>query len=156
MLLSACIITKNEESSIEKCILSIKEIANEIIILDSYSTDLTVEIAKQYTNKIFFSHWKDDFSYARNLCKENAKGKWILFLDADKELVFDKKFISQIKKEQKNQCLGLIRKEIYRLKTDNKLVSYPVGILRLFRNRKDILFLNPVHERIDSHFLHQV
>ena len=155
MLLSVCIITKNEESSIENCILSVIGIADEIVILDSYSTDLTVEIAKKYTNKIFFSYWKDDFSYARNLCKEKASGKWILFLDADEEFVFDKNFISTIKKDRKSQCFGLIRKEIYRLNTNNKLVSYPVAILRLFRNKKHILFQNIVHERIDNHFFNQ-
>lgn len=152
MFLSVCIITKNEESSIEKCLQSVNEIADEILILDSFSIDRTTAIAQKYTNKIYQSAWIDDFSYARNLCVSKAEGKWVLIIDADEVFHYDSVFLDFLKKAP-NEAYLIFRNEKYRNKSDNKLVSYPVGILRLFKNRKGVKFQYPIHERLDDFFL---
>ncbi len=61
-------IVKNEEQYLDNCLKSIKDIADEIVIVDTGSNDRTVEIAKKYTDKIYFHPWKDSFSEARNHC----------------------------------------------------------------------------------------
>ncbi len=84
--LSACMIVKNEEKFLAQCLDSIKGVVDEIIIVDTGSTDRTVEIARQYTDKLFFHAWNDDFSEARNVSLGYATGDWILQIDADEAL----------------------------------------------------------------------
>ena len=81
--LSVCIIAKNEEKFLPDCIDSIKTVANEIILVDTGSSDRTVEIAKSYNCKVFNFPWQNDFSKARNFALEKAQSDWILSIDAD-------------------------------------------------------------------------
>jgi len=76
-------IVKNEEDTIGRCLDSIKDIADEIIIVDTGSTDCTKEIAAAFTDKIYDFEWIDDFSAARNFAFEQATMEYILWLDAD-------------------------------------------------------------------------
>lgn len=87
MKISAVLITKNEEELLGRCLESVKEL-DEIIICDTGSTDGTLEVAKKYTDKIFFYQWDDSFCRARNSAKSHATGDWILSVDAD-EMVHD-------------------------------------------------------------------
>ncbi len=80
--LSVVIITKNEEDNIEQCLESVKW-ADEIIVVDSFSTDKTVEIAKRYTKKIFLNDNSKCINLNKNLGIEKATNEWILVLDAD-------------------------------------------------------------------------
>lgn len=80
--LSVVIITKNEEEIIKECLESVKW-ADEIIVVDSFSTDKTVEIARQYTDKIFLNNSLEYLELYKNLGMEKATGDWILLLDAD-------------------------------------------------------------------------
>ncbi len=84
--LSVCMIVKNEEQFLEKCLLSVKPIADEIILVDTGSTDNTKKIAQQFSAKIFDFSWNDDFAAARNESLKPATGDWILVLDADEVL----------------------------------------------------------------------
>ncbi len=84
--ISACMIVKNEEKFLSRCLDSIKDVVDEIIIVDTGSTDNTVEIAKRYTDKIFFHEWQNSFSEARNFALQFATCEWILQIDADEEL----------------------------------------------------------------------
>lgn len=84
--ISACIIVKNEEKFIENCLKSIKDVVNEIIIVDSFSTDKTVEICKKYTNKIHQKKWENSFAKQRNFAISKATGNWVLYIDADETL----------------------------------------------------------------------
>lgn len=81
--ISLCMIVKNEEKTIERCLNSIKGIADEIIIVDTGSTDSTKEIASRFTERIFDFKWVDDFSAARNYSFDQAGMDYILWLDAD-------------------------------------------------------------------------
>ena len=87
--LSACMIVKNEEKFLAQCLDSIKDIVDEIIIVDTGSTDSTVEIAKHYTDKVYFHEWQNNFSEARNHSLQYATGNWILIIDADEKLEKD-------------------------------------------------------------------
>lgn len=84
MKISIVVLTKNEESQISECLKSVKW-ANEIIVVDSGSTDKTLEIAKKYKAKIFTDKG-DDFSVKRSLGLEKAGGEWILYVDADERV----------------------------------------------------------------------
>jgi Predicted O-linked N-acetylglucosamine transferase, SPINDLY family len=80
---SLCMIVKDEEKYIEKCLSNIKDKIDEIIVVDTGSKDRTKELAKKYTDKIFDFEWCEDFSKARNYSISKAKNDWILVLDAD-------------------------------------------------------------------------
>lgn len=86
MKLSVCLIVKNEEQMLAKCLQSVQQ-ADEIIICDTGSTDKTVEIALQYTPHVFTDYtWNDNFAEARNHAKSKATGDYILSIDADETL----------------------------------------------------------------------
>ena len=81
--ISVCIIAKNEEKNIAKCLAPLADLPLEIIIADTGSTYRTKEVAKQYGAKVYDFQWIDDFSAARNFCAANAKNNWILAIDCD-------------------------------------------------------------------------
>ena len=85
-LLSVAMIMKNEENNLDRALGSIKPYVDEIIIVDTGSTDNSVEIAKKYTDKVFFHEWKDDFSEARNYSLQFPTCEWVLIYDADEEV----------------------------------------------------------------------
>jgi glycosyltransferase involved in cell wall biosynthesis len=85
MELSVLILTKNEEKNIKRAIESVKDIADEIVVLDSGSTDRTVEIAKSLGAKVFFHRW-DGYAQQRNRGIELCSEDWVLVLDADEEV----------------------------------------------------------------------
>lgn len=87
MLLTIGMIVKNEEKYLERCLNGIKpileQVDSELIIADTGSTDRTVEIAKQFTDNVFYFEWIKDFAAARNSTLEKAQGEWFMFVDAD-------------------------------------------------------------------------
>ena len=86
---SLCMIVKNEERFLESCLESVKDYVDEINIVDTGSTDRTLEIARRYTDRIEQREWRGDFAWARNEALEMATKRWILVLDADEELTSD-------------------------------------------------------------------
>lgn len=81
--LTVCLIVKNEEETLSRCLDCVKSFADEIIIVDTGSEDLTVGIAKKYTDKLYFFEWCEDFSAARNFSFEKATCDFVMWLDAD-------------------------------------------------------------------------
>ena len=81
--ISLCMIVKNEEDVLNNCLSTVYDLVDEIIIVDTGSTDKTKEIASKYTNKIYDFKWVDDFAKARNFSFEKATKDYILWLDAD-------------------------------------------------------------------------
>ena len=79
--LSLCMIARNEEQFLTDCLNSVKNLVDEIILVDTGSTDKTVEIAKSFRAKIYFQEWEDDFSKPRNTSLRKATGDWILVLE---------------------------------------------------------------------------
>ena len=95
MLLSIVMMVKNEEKYLDETLYALndlrKDINTELIILDTGSNDNTVEIAKKYTDKVYFANWNNNFADMRNMSISYASGDWILILDADEKLTnYDK------------------------------------------------------------------
>lgn len=84
--ISVCIIAKNEEEYIERCLNSIKPYGFEIIFADTGSTDHTLELAAKFTSKIYHFAWCDNFSAARNFAIQKASNPWILSIDCDESV----------------------------------------------------------------------
>ena len=81
--ISLCMIVKNEERVLGRCLESVQEIADEIIIVDTGSEDRTKEIAEKYHARVFEQEWQDDFSRARNYSFSHAEMDYCMWLDAD-------------------------------------------------------------------------
>ncbi len=143
--LSLCMIVKNEAHRLPNCLDSVKQVVDEIIIVDTGSTDQTVKIAKRNTSKVYYFQWCDDFAQARNYALSKAKGEWILVLDADEVLLPSAiSLIQQIVNEPNNIiAVNLIRQELGTNQAPYSLVC------RLFRNRSDLRFTGIYHEQID-------
>ena len=91
--LSICMIVKNEERCLERCLKSLtplrEQVSCEVIVTDTGSTDKSIKIAEKYADKVLHFQWCNDFSAARNVGLEQARGEWIMVIDADEELVED-------------------------------------------------------------------
>lgn len=83
MTLSVCMIVRDEEAVLARCLNSLKDAADEIVIVDTGSTDATPAIARQFTDRIFSFPWTDDFSAARNASFGHARGELLMWMDAD-------------------------------------------------------------------------
>ncbi|MCY7333897.1 MAG: glycosyltransferase [Pseudanabaena sp. CAN_BIN31] len=145
IFLSACLIVKNEEQRLSQCLDSLKILADEIIVVDTGSSDRTVVIAKKYQAKVFNFTWCDDFSRVRNYAIAQARGAWILVIDAD-EILAEGAIATLQKVMQRDDCIAanLLRIEIGAKQTPYSLV------LRLFRNHPAIAFTGIYHESIDQ------
>ena len=141
--LSVCMIVKNEERFLGQCLTSVKDIADELIVIDTGSTDRTIEIARQHGAQVGHFEWCDDFAAARNASITPATGDWILFLDADEELSLAEKQNLPALLNRNN--VALIRLPL--INTHLGKSSHAV-VPRLFRNIPTIQFLGCVHEGV--------
>ena len=87
--ISVCMIVKNEDKNLNKCLSSVADLVNEVIVVDTGSTDTTWELANKLGAKTFKFKWVDDFAAARNFSLHQATREWILVLDADETISFD-------------------------------------------------------------------
>ena len=142
--LSLCMITKNEEKNISRCLDSIKDIVDEIIIVDTGSTDKTIEIAKSYGANIYHYKWNNDFSKARNVSLQKATKDWILVLDADEVLPYEEGLkLKNIINTTENEGLFL--------RLDNIIDNVNLGdavVLRAFKNNPKYRFRGSMHEQV--------
>lgn len=142
--ISLCMISKNEEENIEKCLVSVKNAVNEIILVDTGSNDHTVDIAEKYNAKVICSKWQNDFSLARNISLNNASGSFILFLDCDE--VLDKKSIKILKDTINHGNCDAYYVTLKNYSDDNSF--FVSRSLRLFKNKKSIRFKGKIHEQL--------
>ena len=113
MKISVCMIVKNEEEVLKRCLDCVKQFADEIIIVDTGSIDTTKEIAKKYTDKVYDFEWVNDFSKARNFSFKFAKCDYIMWLDADDFLTQDDILkINNLKKTEANCDVYMLKYEI--------------------------------------------
>jgi hypothetical protein len=149
VLLSVCLITKNEEQFLAGCLDSVRTVADEIILVDTGSDDRTVEIAQSYGCRVLRRDWDDDFSAARNAGLALARGRWILCLDADERLEDPSGALSSAVLAAAPEVGGFLleRHDVVVHPEDGQSDVYPIEILRLFRNRPDIRYEGIVHER---------
>src|SRR5436305_12332456 len=85
--ISACLIVRNEQDNLPRCLNSLRGVVDDLIVVDTGSTDGTVEIAEQFGARVFHFPWCDDFAAARNESLSHVESDWIMWIDADDELV---------------------------------------------------------------------
>ena len=147
--ISLCMIVKNEEEILTQCLSSIKEVCDEIIIVDTGSTDQTKDIAKDFTDKIFDFEWIDDFAAARNFAFSHATKDYILWLDADDHLLKEDQLKFKLLKKNLNASIDAVSM-IYNIAFDeygNPTFSYRRN--RLVRREKKFKWIGPVHEYLE-------
>ena len=146
---SLCMIVKNESCVLDRCLTSYSGLFDEIIIVDTGSTDNTIEIASKYTDKIFTYQWKDDFADARNYSFSKASCDYIFTADADEVLDESNR---QAFLELKSMLLPEI--DIVQMKyvnvSDFNTVYNSKKELRpkLFKRLRTFLWVNPIHETV--------
>ncbi len=149
MTLSVCIITFNEESNIVRTLESVKEIADEIIIVDSGSTDATVSLAQARGAKMFIEPWKG-FALQKNSSLAKATSEWILSLDADEEVSPElaKSIRALLRSGHAPEFDGYMmnRRNIYFGTWLKRCGYYPDPKLRLVKRGSTTFELRPVHE----------
>ncbi len=144
-LLTLAMIVKNEEFFLPQCLESVKGIVDDMVIVDTGSTDKTIEIAKSYGARVISIEWPNDFAKARNVGLEAVRTPWVLVMDADEELVKDD--------------LGILEKAILMPEADAyniRIVSVmdraedisESYVTRLFRSLPDIRFEGSIHEQV--------
>jgi glycosyltransferase involved in cell wall biosynthesis len=142
-------IVKNEEEYIEACLESVKNLVDEIIILDTGSTDRTMEICSSYTDKIYETEWQEDFSLARNQSIDKATCDWILWMDADERLILkDHKLLQQ--KLSKKRCKAYsVRMMHFMDSMEEKKNQYYISHhIRLFQRKAEFRFQGIIHEKL--------
>ena len=146
--ISACYIVKNEEKNLPRSIESLKSQVDEIIVVDTGSTDKTVEIAESTGAKVIKTVWQDDFSTPRNLAIENAGGDWIIFIDADEYFAKPKKVRSAIEKLSDTDAIFMLRIDIDE-DNSNREINRDY-YLRAFRNVEYLRYRGLIHENIEN------
>jgi len=150
--LSVVMIAKNASKYLHESLNSLSGIADEIVFIDTGSTDSSIEIANKYACRIFTFNWCNDFSKAKNFGIEQARYRWILNIDSDE--ILD----SNDAKDILGEALQNESAPAHIIYQDNLFDSgevIPHMVLRLFQNDPRIRFTNPIHECISEMlFLH--
>jgi Tfp pilus assembly protein PilF len=142
---SLCMIVKNEADNLADCLTSVGDFPTEIIIVDTGSTDSTVEIARSFGARVEHFTWIDDFAAARNESIKYATGDWVFWLDADDRVPPES--VGKLK-----QAVASGRTDAYRCRMVSPLTDDPnpavsqVYYTSLFRNRRGVQFEDPIHE----------
>lgn len=146
--LSLCMIVKDEEDCINRCLSSVKSVVDEMIIVDTGSSDRTVEICESFGAKVFNFPWNESFSDARNYGLERATGDWILWLDADEEV--DASDVHKLRdilySDDFLLSVHLINYYGDRPEPDK---TFDIAHTRLFQNHKGFKFNNKIHEMLN-------
>ena len=145
---SVTIITKNEENNIERCLKSVRW-ADEIVVIDAFSTDRTVEICRRFTDKVYQEKWLG-YGLQKNLCASKARNKWVLNVDADEVIS------SECAVAIKNLLSGKSEFPLYRFPRKNFVAErwvryagwYPDLISRLYDKDMVSFSQSMVHERL--------
>ena len=147
--LSVVLATRNEEANIGRCLESVQDIADEIIIADEQSTDGTLDVIKNHTAKVILVPHHDNFHVAKNVAIDAAHGDWILQLDADEvvspELATE--IVNQIRSNPPENGFWIHRRNWFLSRVLTKGGQYPDPTLRLYRRGKGRLPAHDVHEQ---------
>ncbi|MCS7460411.1 glycosyltransferase [Paenibacillus doosanensis] len=142
-------IVKDEEACVERCLQSVRGIADEMIIVDTGSTDKTPSICKSFGAEVFDFPWEDSFAKARNYGLKKASGDWILWLDADEELrAGHASELRDVVASTPHDVLLMTLVNFYGKTADLDQV-YTSASHRLFRNGLGIQFTNDIHEQLN-------
>ncbi|NOY77250.1 MAG: glycosyltransferase [Calditrichaeota bacterium] len=142
--ISICMIVKDEEKHLPKCLESVKGLGAELVIVDTGSTDRTIEIARGYGARVFHFPWNNNFSDARNESLKHATKDWIIWLDADDRLPkSEHEKIRRLARQKPDRGFHFILR-------NQGLDDSRCFQLRMFPNHPDIRFEGAVHEQAAS------
>lgn len=142
--LSVCMIVRNEEALLGRCLQSVKSAADEIVVVDTGSNDSTIEVAKSFGAKIVEVQWKNDFARARNISLKSATSKWILWLDAD-DIVPQESIpgLLELKSRSADCVFAMVVRNERPSNTGTEFMQ-----ARMFPNHPDIFFERSIHEQM--------
>lgn len=145
--ISACYIVKNEAENLAKSIKSLKNQVNEIVVVDTGSTDNTIVVARKLGARVYSFPWQDDFSKARNFALSKAKGDWLILLDADE--YFTDKTAGNIRQviRQAKQIDGLLV-QLVNFDVDKAEVQNYFNALRIVRKQIGLHYEGLIHEEL--------
>ncbi|HBW38560.1 glycosyltransferase family 2 protein [Desulfosporosinus sp. BICA1-9] len=145
--ISLTMIVRNESVYLADCLESVKSEVDEIVIVDTGSTDDTISIARRYTPNVYSFPWNNDFSAARNFAIEHASGDWILALDADEEIQFQgpKSLHALLDREKDKEAFLL---PLLNPVSDSTGEYNTFYVLRLFRNNGGYQYVGMIHEQV--------
>jgi len=145
--LSLCMIVKDEEEALPRCLRSVEGVADEIVIVDTGSTDRTVAIAESFGAKVIHEPWTGDFAKHRNTSLDAATGDWLLILDADEELV-DGAALRPLLSDPDMEGYSL--REVNYIGQEAGLEAVVNAAFRVFRNRPEYRYDGALHEQIQG------
>mgnify|MGYP000936246945 FL=1 len=153
MKISACVIAKNEAENLPRWLASMRDFADEMIVVDTGSTDTTVEIARAGGAKIFHFDWIDDFAAAKNFALDKASGDWVVFTDADEYFTEDsvprvRPLIEEYDKKRKFD--GFIVHLVNIDMDTGALLGTSAEVQRIFRHAPHIRFVGSIHEHVEN------
>ena len=168
--LSLCVIARDEAAFLERCLRSVDGLVDEIVVLDTGSTDTTPEVARRHGARVAATQWTGDFADARNRCLGRARGRWVLILDCDEVLapsdhdavralvtgnggadayrITTRNYIDQADRAGWVACDGR-----YAEQEGNHRGWFPTTKVRLWRNRPTYRFRGAVHELVEASIL---
>jgi glycosyltransferase involved in cell wall biosynthesis len=145
--LTLSMIVKNEERYLRECLESVKDLVDEIVIVDTGCTDNTLSIAKEFGANIFQFKWVNDFAAARNFALSKSTGDWIFYMDADERL--DPKSAYDIKSSLEKKIKFGFYCTVQNMDTDESRDN-SFHYIRFFFNSQGIEFRGKVHEQIEE------
>lgn len=151
MRISACVIVKNEEKNLPTWLEGVRDLADEIIVVDTGSTDKTVEIAENAGVDLYHFEWIKDFAAAKNFALSKATGDWIIFLDADEyfEKPARKKIKPLLKKLLKEKRPVVVKTPILSVDVDNNYAPINKATQqRIFSNDPQLKYTGAIHEHL--------
>lgn len=148
---SACVIVKNEEENLPRWLACAKAIADEMVVVDTGSTDRTAELAHEAGASVYSCEWRKNFSAAKNFALRKAKGDWIVFLDADEyfseeDIPKVREYMRQLDKDR--NVAGFICPWVNIDKERGDVILFTGVQLRVFRRHPDICYHGAVHEML--------
>ncbi len=141
--LTVCVIARNEERFIARCLDSVRPVADQVVVLDTGSTDRTVELALAAGAEVHHFAWCNDFAAARNAVLAHARGTWVLMLDADEELPPDQH--AALRRHLEDTGAAAFRLPIVNVGEEALGASY---VPRLFRNVPGARYTGRIHEQV--------
>ena len=145
--ISACYIVKNEAANLARSIKSLKSQVNEIVVVDTGSTDNTVAVAKKLGAKVYSFPWQDDFSKARNFALGKATGDWLVLLDADE--YFTAETAGHIRQAiRQSQQADAILIQMVNYDADKQEIQDYFYQLRIARNQQGLHYEGKIHEEL--------
>jgi glycosyltransferase involved in cell wall biosynthesis len=140
-LLAAALIVKNEAAHLAACLASVRPVVDDIVVVDTGSTDETTAVATTNGARVFHFPWRDDFAAARNAGLDQCRTDWILYIDADERL-------APVSRGQVEVLLRDAREVAFRLLLRPVIGSTPYREYRLWRNDPRIRFRSAIHEKV--------